>query len=1031
MSWRRIFAARLRRAARALFVVCAALLPGMTAPAERLPLRVFTTSDGLARDHVMRIVPDSRGYVWFATTEGLSRFDGYRFTNYGREQGLPVRIINDFLEAHDGSYWLATSEGIYRFNPDPVSPAQRFVHYQVDEHADANVIGVIYEDRRGTIWCGTLGGLYRLDRTNGEAVFSPVNLIRPAGNGSDSLLVKAIIEDRWGSLWVSAYSGLYRVRPDGNTEVYADREGLPVRLIHGSLLEDHEGRIWVGAGAAIYQLVADPQPGHNIVERVYTPKDGLTLTGADVLFQSADGRLWAGGDGGLSVLSPAAQSGPPLRTYTTSNGLSDHSITAVAEDRDGNIWLGTESGGAMKMTGDGLTSYGEADGLKISRIASLIETADGRLCVISSGGILHPFDGRRFTPIEIPLPAGWGYWGWGWSQTTFQDHLGEWWVATGHGLLRYSKMPPEDLPRARPKAIYTTANGLPTPDVFRLFEDSRGDIWISTLGRDSSVLTRWERATENFQHYSPADGIFQHAPTAFIEDGAGNLWIGFYNGGLLRYAAGRFTPFTAADGLPAGLVRALYLDHAGRLWIATSEGGVARLDDPAAAHPSFAVYSTKDGLASNQATAITEDGWGRIYISTGRGLDRLDPASGHIQHYTTADGLANNFVNVAFRARDGELWFGTLLGLSRFMPQAERPTLPPTMLISGLRIAGVAYPVSELGATDLRGPQLQTSAGQLQIDFVGISLAPGAGLRYQYKLEGADQDWSAPTDERTVNYANLPPGEYRFLVRAVSAGGLMSPSPAAISFRILPPIWRRWWFIALAAAAIAATIYAVDRYRIARLLEMERMRTRIATDLHDDIGSSLSQISVLSEVIRRQVGDHEVVAEPLSLIATLSRDLVDAMNDIVWAINPRRDRLADLSHRMRRFASDVFTARDIAFTFNAPDQQHDTRLDTDVRREVFLVFKETINNVARHAGCTEAAIDFRMDGHWLELSVRDNGKGFDPERIDDGNGLVSMRQRARKIGGALTITSATAAGATVRLKAPVRRRKLRILDFRF
>jgi signal transduction histidine kinase len=345
------------------------------------------------------------------------------------------------------------------------------------------------------------------------------------------------------------------------------------------------------------------------------------------------------------------------------------------------------------------------------------------------------------------------------------------------------------------------------------------------------------------------------------------------------------------------------------------------------------------------------------------------------------------------------------------------------MLISGLRIAGIAYPVSEMGATEIHGPQLQASENQIQVDFLGISLAPGVSLRYQYKLEGADHDWSAPTDQRTVNYANLSPGEYRFLVRAISAGGLMSQSPAVVSFRILPPIWRRWWFIALAACCIAASIYAVDRYRIARLIEMERMRTRIATDLHDDIGSSLSQVSVLSEVIRRQVGNNPVVAEPLSMIATLSRDLIDAMNDIVWAINPRRDRLADLSHRMRRFASDVFTARDIAFSFNAPGGQHDIRLDTDVRREVFLVFKEAINNIARHAACTEAAVDFRMDGHWLELHVIDNGKGFDPEQPGDGNGLASMRQRAGKIGGALTIISATDKGAAVKLKAPVRRRR--------
>lgn len=1023
MNWRRSFTASLRCAARVGLLVYAGLWLAAAAPAERLPLRVYTTADGLVRDHITRIVPDSRGYIWFCTTEGLSRFDGYRFTNYGREQGLPARVINDLLEGRDGTFWMATNEGLCRFNPAASPAAARFTLYRPSEQLHEYDITAIREDRQGTIWCGTVAGLYRFDPRDGVGVFSLVNLIRPAP-ASDSLLVKAIIEDHQGALWVSAYSGLYCLRPDGSTAVYGEREGLPTQLLRDSLLEDRNGQVWVGAGMALYQLVADPRPGRNVVARVYTQKDGLARFAVNALAESTDGRLWAGSEGGLSETSLAANpEGPRFRAYTPANGLSDAAIKAIAEDRDGNLWIGTESGGAMKLAGNGLTSYGEADGLRVTRIASLIESAEGRLCVLSSGGLLHTFDGSRFTPVQIPMPAGWNYWGWGWSQISFQDRTGEWWVATGKGLLRYGKTPPEQLPRARPKAVYTTQNGLITSDVFRLYEDLRGDIWISTLGRSEAVLTRWERATETFHHYSPADGVFDSAPTAFAEDRAGDVWIGFYLGGLLRYRAGRFTRFTAADGLPAGLVRALYRDQAGRLWVATSEGGVARLDDPTAERPQFVAYTTNNGLASNQATCITEDQWGRIYVGTGRGLDRLDLTTGHIKHYTTVDGLANNFINVAYRARDGALWLGTLLGLSRFVPQAERPRPAPKMLISGLRIAGISYAIPELGTTAVNGPELNASANQVQVDFLGISLAPGATLRYQYKLEGADHDWSAPTDQRTVNYANLSPGDYRFLVRAISADGTLSQSPAVVSFRILPPLWQRWWFVGLAVILVIALIYALDRYRIARLIEMERMRTRIATDLHDDIGSSLSQVSVLSEVIRRQVGNNPVVAEPLSMIATLSRDLIDAMNDIVWAINPRRDRLADLSHRMRRFASDVLTARDIALTFHAPDEQHDIRLDTDVRREVFLVFKEAINNIARHAGCTEAAIDFRIDGHWLELNVYDNGRGFDPRATGDGNGISSMRQRAGRVGGALTIISVAGKGTTVKLKAPVRRRR--------
>ena len=1014
----------------AIAFVCLELLLAASSRAERLPLRVYTTADGLARDHINKIFPDSHGYIWFGTTEGLSRFDGYGFTNYGKEQGLPGRIVNDFIETGDGSFWVATNEGVCRFNPDPASPggapARRFVLYHLGTPANVDRVNVICEDHNGRIWCGTDAGLFRLDRAGAEPVISFVDIIRPRGT-NDSLRVKTIIQDRQGSLWIGAYSGLYRIRPDGRTEVYAEPEGLEVSVLHDALLEDREGRIWIATGQVLQQLVPDPQPGRSAVAHVYSRKEGLDRYGVSVVIQSADGRIWTGSQGGglLEMLHSPARGGLWFRTYTAASGLSDGVITALAEDRDGNLWIGTESGGAMKLAVSGLTTYGEADGLKATRIASIIEDRDGKVCVFGSeastgGHILHRFDGERFLPIHIPLPAGWHV-GWGWSQITFQDRAGEWWVPTEHGLIRFAKMPATELSAARPKAVYTMRDGLGADYVFRVYEDVRRDIWLSCLGDSQHVLSRWDRATETMHSYSPADGVFESAPTAFADDAAGNLWIGFYDGGLLRYCNGRFTRFTDNDGVPPGFVRTLYADRAGRLWVATSEGGAARIDDPNADRPHFVAYTTRNGLASNQATCVAEDRWGRIYIGTGHGIDRLDLGTGHIRHLATADGLANDFINACLVAHDGALWFGTLQGLSRFLPQTDRPSLPPRIVISGLRMAGVAYPVSELGATAIAGPALSAGENQVQVDYLGISLAPGAALRYQYRLEGADRDWSEPTEQRTVNYANLSPGRYRFLVRGMGADGTMSPTPAEISFRIRPPIWQSWWFIAAVGLAIAAIVYAIDRYRIARLIELERVRTRIATDLHDDIGSSLSQVSVLSEVIRRRVGDEPTVAEPLSMIATLSRDLVDSMNDIVWAINPRRDRLADLTHRMRRFASDAFTNREIAFTFDAPEQ-HDVRLEVDVRREVFLVFKESINNVVRHSGCTAATVDFRIQGHWLELSVTDNGRGFDPERVCDGNGLVNMRQRAERIGGSFTVAPGPGQGAAIKLRAPVRRR---------
>jgi signal transduction histidine kinase len=333
-------------------------------------------------------------------------------------------------------------------------------------------------------------------------------------------------------------------------------------------------------------------------------------------------------------------------------------------------------------------------------------------------------------------------------------------------------------------------------------------------------------------------------------------------------------------------------------------------------------------------------------------------------------------------------------------------------------VSGTAYPISSLGESQISGPVLSPGQNFIQFDFVGLGFGAGEKLRYQYRLESAADDWSAPAENRSVHYASLSPGRYRFLVRALNAQGLGSAQPAAVSFTVLPPFWMRWWFVLAAGTALAMLLYAAHRYRLGRLLELERVRTRIATDLHDDIGASLSQISILSEVARRRAGDVDALQKPLAEIAGASRELLASMSDIVWSINPQRDRLRDLLQRMRRFATDGFTARNIEFQFHAPEAELEGKLDPDMRRQVFLIFKESVNNILRHADCTQVEIHFAVEKAGLMLSVRDDGKGFDATQPPAGNGLASMRQRAASLNGSLEITVDGARGTRVTLRVP-------------
>src|SRR5262245_22680243 len=1001
--------------------------------AQQLPLKIYTTCDGLASNRISRIVRDLRGYLWFCTENGLSRFDGSRFTNYTAEQGLPYDEVNDLLETRSGAYWIATGNGLCLFDPKglPLPNGQAslrsnpmFVVYHPAGNRMASDIKSLYEDRSGAIWVGTWRGLYRLEQAGGKVKFQFIELGMPADE-PQTHVVRNILEDRQGALWLTTDCGLYRRLSDGTVDRFTRHHGLSSERLLG-LIEDRPCRLRVGDRlGGLCQLVSDPIANNPVVARKYATKDGLGCVRVGSLYEANDGRFWIGSDCGLAELLPNADNASRRISVTLSGEeLTDPRVWSLAEDSQGKLWVGTANG-AIKVERGGFTTYTEADGLGSRQICSIIETRSGEFCVYTKSdhqAFFNRFDGKRFIATKLNLP----------SQVRPEycahclwDREGRWWMDINGQLLRFPKaFRLDDLGRIQPEGFYPGIIAQARGQIFSLYEDRRGDLWISNGGRPQ--LLRWDRGAPAVRKYTEAENLppIGTGPNTFAEDGAGNLWMSFGAAGLVRYANDRFELFTSADWLPAGAIQRLFVDSKRRLWIASSLGGIARIDDPAAKRPAAITYTVAEGLSSNRVQSIVEDNWGRLYIGTSHGLDRLDPATGRIRHFTTADGLANNQVISSYRDGQGALWFGTPTGLSRLIPEPDRLQPPPVALINRLHISGNPYPVSDLGETAVSDLKLAPDQSNIRIDFAGLAFGAGAALRYQHKLEGADQEWSAFTEQRTMYFANLAPGRYRFLVRAVNADGVVSETPASFSFTILAPVWRRWWFLTIIAATLGLSVFGAYRYQMAQLVRMERIRLRIAQDLHDDIGSSLSQIAILSEVSRQSLGSEQNdVGETLAQIASVSRDLVDSMSAIIWAINPRRDRVIDLTQRMRGFASDVFTAREIEFSFRAPAGGLELRLDADLRRQLYLIFKEAVNNAARHSHCTQAEIELDVAQDRLLLHVRDNGRGFDTNgeaaTSRNGNGLASMRERARAIGGEIEIISQANQGAAVKLDLPL------------
>lgn len=991
------------------------LLAATAALGERLPIRAYTTADGLARDEVSCIRRDSRGFLWIVTPEGLSRFDGHAFTECRPAPGRDAVVVSDVLETRAGDLLVATRSGVDRIEPDPVA-AGGSLRLRLSPLIDADRgVLALSEDADGTIWCGLVDGLARLRRDGGTWSLEDVPLPWP-GNPYPERRVAALVNDEHGNLWIGSTLGLFRRSPDG--KIVWIRLSRRQREHVRDILIDREGRKWIALSDGLLRL----GPAWPVVRPLEIGDErGLPVDRFLSLLQSADGTIWAGTAYGLGEMPPAATS---FRFLTLDEGLADDYVADLEEDIGGNIWIATESGGALRLARQGLTSFSEADGLGHARVAQLIEDRDGRLVAVDNFGHLSVFDGKRFTAVVPGHGRPADRMGWGWQQYVLRDRDGKWWIPSVDGLYRFpSVRRVEDLAHARPERVFTKTDGLGANEVFRLFEDSGGDVWIATMGNQDQVLTRWDRGSGRL-HPELLDPIRPRAvPTAFREDRAGNLWIGLYDGTILRTRQGRHAEAIALPGSPMGLIRAMFVDDSGRLWIGGDRGGLARIQDPAAASPSILRMTTRDGLSSDAVSCFVADGEGGVWIGTGVGIDRLDDATGRIEHLGVADGLANSFVNVAWSDRAGGLWFGTLRGLSRLVNRpGRRAPLPPTW-ITHVRVAGRAAPVSGAGE---REAEVIVHRGErpIEIGFTAPSFAVGAGMRFQWRLDEVDATWTAPSTQRLVTYEHLAAGTHRLLVRATSSDGALAGPAAQVIIGVAPPAWRRWWFVVLAGLAAALLVRAGHGWSVRRVVELERVRTRIASDLHDDIGAGLTQVAILSEVTRRRAeGAPPDVIRALDRIALVSRELVDSMSDIVWAVDPRREALSDLVHRMRRFASDVFTAKDIAFTFESRVTDADARLPADLRRQIYLVLKEAVNNAARHSGCSRATVRLERIASppSLLLVVEDDGVGFELDGDITGVGLGSLVTRARAMGGTLDLASGEGRGTRVSLSVPLER----------
>lgn len=965
-------------------------------------VRNLLVEDGLPEDSVTAVVQTHDGYLWMGTYSGLARYDGVRFTVFdsANTPELPSSRITCLFEDKEGVLWmgheageLTCRDGAGKFRTEPVRAAWR----------GRKIFGIVADDA-GDLWLINDQGV--LGRVKDGAVASPqpgrreklvgfaeagdgsvwvtrdgyASVLRAGGLRAQQLdgpledsYVQGICPSRDGKLWVASQNRLRKWNGAGWVD-----EGLPVPLQGSPLtafIETQTGLLALGTQDKGLYLV-NPQ-GEAIC---FSRTNGLLNDWIRSLCSDREGNLWvATGGGGVAVLRTGCAT-----TVNPPDQWQGRAVLSVSPGSDGGVWIGTEGAGLYHFKDGEWTNFGKSNGLMNLFVWSVAEDAEGRLWAATWGSGLYGKKDEQFAlapgleQITVPM-------------TALLCSRGGLWIGTEAGLLRYDGN----------KGVWFGQSPEPVrTDVRAILDDNHGTLWFGMLGGGLACLRQGL-----VQHFGKADGLSSDFVQSLHLDTEGALWIGTFGGGLNRMKNGHFSAITARQGLPNNIIGCVMDDGSGSFWM-SSHDGIIR--------------------ASKQELDLCADGkTNQVHcVSFGRsdGLPTLECSTG--------------FQPAGCRTSDGRLWFPTGKGLVAVNPKGMHENrLAPPVVIEEVRVDG--RPVA---ATSNQEPPLRIEPGQhrIEIDYTALSFVAPEKVRFRYQLEGLETNWVEATGRRGADFTYLPPGRYNFHVIACNNDGVWNTRGAEFSFHLLPHFWQTSWFLVLSAGAIMATagagVHLDGRRRLRRKLELlerqrvvERERSRIARDIHDDLGASLTRISLLSDAVSTDQVSPPQAGEALGRIFATSRELVQALDEIVWAVNPKFDTLDSLANYLGNYAQDLLETAGIRCRLDVPVQLPVQPLTTEVRHNLFLAFKEALNNVLKHAAATEVRITLAIEAEALTLAVEDDGHGFSAQalaapssgtRSSGGCGLTNMRQRLAEIGGRCEIQSVPGSGTKVQLTVP-------------
>jgi ligand-binding sensor domain-containing protein/signal transduction histidine kinase len=971
--------------------------------------RLWSTSEDYSRNAVQAVAQTSDGFLWIGTQGGLARFDGgqFEFIDINSLPGSQTEKISALCAGNHDDLWVGTARGLHRLK-DGIWKA-------VSLPSESDSILALQRSTHGSIWIGTRSGLYR-----GEGDSSQVREME-LGRVS-SRIIRSMAENEEAVGWVSVAD-----------ELVSLTNGVPAsKLAFGAFRPEYirsvccarDGSIWAGSNFGLIRF-KEGRYTH------FTKTHGLPDNTVTAVYQDRRGNLWIGTYGGLCRFANGG-----FIMETTASGEPYNQVFCFFEDREENLWIGCKDG-LFQLNIQQFTTYTTRHGLAHNNVISVYEDAENAMWIGTWGGGLHRLkDGKMtiYSTANAKLLR---------NDLILSIHgsrAGGLWFSEDYdgGLYQLKK---GELER------YDFAQGVARQAIRALHEDEAGRLLIATAygslhmleqGRVKAIRTPQNLPTNSMRCLLPA--------------GDDSFWVGT-DAGLCLWTREKVFIFNQANGLSDGAVLSLYRDQEQSLWIGTGRG-LCRMRDKGTDR----FHISRFPFSDEAIVEILQDDLENLWLATKRGVLRVnkrdltafdaDPKfKVPWTLFEKADGMASQVcVGVAkpsaFKSKDGRLWFATTKGLAVTDPklQIAKNEKPPFVVIQqviadqrrvGVRGANVHIKNHRSFARDSSALNLPPGRGELEFHYTALSYTVPEKNRFRYKLEGLDRDWVDAGERHVAFFNNVPPGHYMFRVTACNNDGVWNPVGSSVKVSLLPHYWQTWWFKTLLLGAGISCVGMSVRYatkrRMHRTLErleqqhaVEKERTRIARDMHDELGARLTEILLLND--RAQTApSREKQSEAQAAISEVTRDIGQNLNALVWAVSPRHDSLEKTVLYLWHYADKFFAKTNIHCRFDIPKTWPQVSISSETRHNLFLVLKEAANNIVKHAEASEVQVKFTHDDRQLSISISDNGKGLvEGDTSALGNGLENMKRRMESVGGSFELASAPAQGTRIRLETPLR-----------